>query len=114
MSSALIVIVIAISLLALTRYYPLAGRVPLLPVFALIVHYIIDSKRTRSELKNTILFSLYSVGPLLVYLVALYALIDLMPLKWALICASALWCLPATLLLILWMKFHADAAASVR
>ena len=112
MSGALIVIVIAISSLALTKYYPLAGLVPLLPVFALIAHYI-GSKRTRSELKNTILFSLYSIGPLVVYLIAVYALIDLMPLKWALICASALWCLPATLLLILWMKFHADTATAV-
>ncbi|MEO6823998.1 MAG: hypothetical protein ABI167_04595 [Nitrosospira sp.] len=69
MPGALIVIVIAISLLALTRYYPL---------------------------------------------IAVYALVDLMPLKWALVCAAAVWCLPATLLLILWMKFHADAAASVQ
>jgi hypothetical protein len=48
------------------------------------------------------------MGSLLVYLIAAYTLIDLTPLKWALICASALWCLLATLLLILWMKFHAD------
>jgi membrane protein GlpM len=113
MPGALIVIVIAISLLALARYYPLAGLVPLLPVFALIAHYIIGSKRTRSELKNTILFSLYSMGPLLVYLIAVYALIDLMPLKWALVCAAAVWCLPGTLLLILRMKFN-NAAASIR
>jgi membrane protein GlpM len=112
MPGALIVIVIAISSLALTQYYPLAGLVPLLPVFALVVHYITGSKHTRSELKNAILFSLYSMGPLLIYLIAVYALIDLMPLKWALICASALWCLPATLLLILWMKFHADTATA--
>ncbi len=113
MPGVLIAIVIALSLLALTKYYPLAGLVPLLPIFALIAHYIAGSKRTRVELKRTMLFSLYSMVPLLIYLIALYALIDLMPLKWALICASALWCLPATLLLILWMKFHADAAAAV-
>ncbi|MEP6878859.1 MAG: GlpM family protein, partial [Nitrosospira sp.] len=65
MPGALIAIVIAISSLALTKYYPLAGLVPLLPVFALVTHYIIGSKRTRSELKNTILFSLYSMGPFL-------------------------------------------------
>lgn len=44
--------------------------------------------------------------PLLVYLVAIYMLVDLMPLKWALVCVSALWCLPAALLLVLWMKFE--------
>ncbi|MEO6824232.1 MAG: GlpM family protein [Nitrosospira sp.] len=113
MPGVLIAIVIALSLLALTKYYPLARLVPLLPIFTLIAHYIAGSKRTRIELKRTMLFSLYSMVPLFIYLMALYALIDLMPLKLALICASALWCLPATLLLILWMKFRADAAAAV-
>jgi membrane protein GlpM len=113
MPGALIATVVAISLLALTRFYPFAGVVPLLPVFALIAHYIVGGKYTRAELKNTLLFCLYSMVPLLIYLVALYALVDLMPLRWALVCAAAVWCLPATLLLILWMKFHADAATAV-
>jgi len=64
------------------------------------------SERTHDELKNTILFNLCGMIPLLVYLVAIYMLVDLMPLKWALVCVSALWCLPAALLLVLWMKFE--------
>lgn len=99
-------VVIIISLLAHMKNYYLAGLVPLFPTFALIAHYIIGSERTHDELKNTILFSLCGMIPLLVYLVAIYMLVDLMPLKWALVCASALWCLPAALLLVLWMKFE--------
>ncbi|BCT66797.1 GlpM family protein [Nitrosospira sp. NRS527] len=99
-------VVIIISLLAHMKNYYLAGLVPLFPTFALIAHYIIGSERTHDELKNTILFSLCGMIPLLVYLVAIYMLVDLMPLKWALVCASALWCLSAALLLVLWMKFE--------
>jgi uncharacterized membrane protein (GlpM family) len=50
------------------------------------------------------------VIPLFVYLVAIYILVDLMSLKWALACASALWCLPAGLLLIFWMKLEPSTA----
>ena len=103
-------VVIIISLLANMKNYYLAGLVPLFPTFALIAHYIVGSEHTHDELKNTILFSLYGMIPLFVYLVAIYTLIDLMPLKWALACASALWCLPAAFLLILWMKSETSIA----
>ncbi len=103
-------VVIIISLLANMKNYYLAGLVPLFPTFALIAHYIIGSERTHDELKNTILFSLYGMIPLFVYLVAIYMLVDLMPLKWALACASGLWCLPAAFLLILWMKSETSIA----
>jgi membrane protein GlpM len=99
-------VVIIISLVAHMKNYYLAGLVPLFPTFALIAHYIVGSERTHDELKNTILFSLYGTIPLLFYLVAIYTLVDIIPLKWALICASALWCLPAAFLLILWVKFQ--------
>ena len=101
-------VVIIISLLAHMKNYYLAGLVPLFPTFALIAHYIVGSERTHDELKNTILFSLCGMIPLFVYLVAIYMLVDLMPLKWALACASALWCLPAAFLLILWIKLQTN------
>lgn len=97
-------IVIIISLLAHTKNYYLAGLVPLFPTFALIAHFIVGSERTHEELKNTILFSLCGMIPLLVYLAVAYTLIDLMPLKLALVCAVASWCFPAAFLLLFWMK----------
>ena len=98
--------VIIISLLANTKNYYIAGLVPLFPTFALIAHYIVGSERTSAELKTTILFSMYGMVPLFVYLVAIYILIDLMPLKWGLICASTLWCLSATVLFLFWIRFQ--------
>ena len=98
--------VIIISLLANTKNYYIAGLVPLFPTFALIAHYIVGSERTSTELKTTILFSMYGMVPLFVYLVTIYPLIDLIPLKWGLICASALWCLSAIILFLFWMRFQ--------
>lgn len=98
--------VIIISLLANTKNYYIAGLVPLFPTFALIAHYIVGSERTSTELKTTILFSMYGMVPLFVYLVAIYTLIDLIPLKWGLICALALWCLSAAILFLFWMRFQ--------
>lgn len=103
-------VVITISLLTHSKNYYIAGLIPLFPTFALIAHYLVGSERTHAELKTTILFSLYGMIPLFVYLIAAYTLIDLMPLKWALVCAAALWCMPAALLLILWMKFQTGVA----
>jgi membrane protein GlpM len=103
-------VVIIISLLAHMKNYYLAGLVPLFPTFALIAHYIVGSERTHDEFKNTILFSLCGMIPLFVYLMAIYWLADLMPLKWALASASALWCLSAVFLLILWMKLQTSVA----
>lgn len=99
-------VVITVSLLAHTKNYYIAGLVPLFPTFALIAHYLVGSERTHTELKTTILFSLCGMIPLFVYLIAAYALIDLMPLKWALVCASTLWFLPAAILLIFWTKLQ--------
>lgn len=65
-------VVMIISLLAQMKNYYLAGLVPLFPTFALIANYIIGSERTHDELKNTILFSLCGMIPLLVYLVSIY------------------------------------------
>ncbi len=77
-----------------------------------------DEKKTSSFLRKGLTKSGYIVdteengdeGLLFVYLIAIYRLVDLMLLKWALACASALWCLPAAILLILWMKFQPSVA----
>jgi membrane protein GlpM len=48
--------------------------VPLFPTFALISHYIVGSQRTVQEFKETVAFSMVSLVPYLVYLVAVYYL----------------------------------------
>jgi len=56
-------VVVLIQLLARTRSDFIAGMVPLFPTFALISHYIVGSQRPLADLKETILFSMFSLIP---------------------------------------------------
>jgi uncharacterized membrane protein (GlpM family) len=98
-------IVIVIQLLAKTNSYYIAGLAPLFPTFALISHYIVGSQRALNELKTTILFGMFSLGPYFMYLLALYFLVDRLDLGWALFCAAGCWVLTAVILLIVWNRF---------
>lgn len=98
-------IVILIQLLARSKNFYLAGLVPLFPAFALISHYLVGSQRTIAELKTTILFSVFSLIPYLVYLLALYGLVDRFRLELALLGAAFCWVCSAGLLIILWNRF---------
>lgn len=97
-------IVILIQLLAQTRHYYVAGLVPLFPTFALISHYIVGQERTTGELKQTVLFSMFSLLPYFVYLLALYFLVDRLKLAAALLGAVLAWTAAAGTLIFLWNK----------
>jgi membrane protein GlpM len=98
-------LVILIQLLARSQNYYLAGLVPLFPTFALISHYLVGSQRETVELKSTIIFSMFSLIPYFIYLLALYLLVDHFRLELALLAAAACWCLAAGLLILLWSHF---------
>jgi uncharacterized membrane protein (GlpM family) len=97
-------IVILIQLLAQTRHYYVAGLVPLFPTFALISHYIVGQERTTGELKQTVLFSMFSLLPYFVYLLALYFLVDRLKLAAALLGAVLAWTAAAMVLVMLWNR----------
>lgn len=100
------VVVIVIGLLSKTRNYFIAGMVPLFPTFALIAHYIVGTTRTRADLKATVLFGLCSMAPYVAYLLAVYFLIDRLPLVPTLASATGLWCLVAVALVMIWSRMH--------
>ena len=87
-----------------TENYVIAGLVPLFPTFALISHLIVGAERTPSELKATILFGMFSLIPYLVYLAALYVLVDRIPLIAALVVAVACWSVAAMILIVTWNR----------
>ena len=97
-------VVILIQLLTRSKNYYIAGLVPLFPTFALISHYLVGSQRTVMELKNTIIFSMFSLIPYFIYLLALYYLVDRLRLGVALTTAALCWGLAASLLIILWNR----------
>jgi len=98
-------VVVIIQLLARSKNYYIAGLVPLFPTFALISHYIVGSQRTIVELKSTIVFSMFSLIPYFIYLLALYLFVDRLRLELALLAAAICWGLAAGLLIVLWNRY---------
>ena len=98
------VVVIVIQVLTRSRYFYIAGLVPLFPTFALISHYLVGSQRTTAELKTTIIFSMLSLIPYFVYLLVLYWLVGRFRIELALFGAALCWGLSAGILLILWNR----------
>ncbi len=94
-------IVVAIAFLSRSRYFLIAGLVPLFPSFALISHYIVGVERSRDDLKATIAFGLWALLPYAVYLIAAYILVDKMALTPALILSAIFWCFAAGILVYL-------------
>jgi membrane protein GlpM len=92
-------VVLAIALLSRSRYFLIAGLVPLFPSFALISHYIVGMERSRADLKATIAFGLWALLPYAVYLIAAYFLVDKMALAPALILSTLFWCAAAGVLI---------------
>ena len=99
------VVVVIIQLLTHSKNYYIAGLVPLFPTFALISHYMVGKQRNISELKTTIIFSMFSLIPYFIYLLALYLLVDRLRLELALLVAAICWGVAASLLIFLWNRF---------
>ncbi|TDR32308.1 GlpM family protein [Hydromonas duriensis] len=93
------IVVLVIALLSRSRYFLLAGLVPLFPSFALISHYIVGMERSQAELKATIAFGLWALLPYAVYLISAYCLVDKMSLWAALSLATVFWCIAAGILI---------------
>ena len=98
--------VLVISLLSRSRSYFIAGLVPLFPSLALIAHYIVGTERTAADLRQTVLFGMWSLIPYFVYLLAVYLLIARLPIVPTLAAATLAWLVVAAVLVMVWMRFH--------
>jgi len=83
-------IVVLIDLVSRTRFYFVAGLVPLFPTFALVSHIVV-AQRGSFFLKNTALFGVYSLLPYLAYLLSVYFLAGRLPLWVVLSFSVAVW-----------------------
>jgi len=99
-------VVLILAALSKTRNYYIAGLVPLFPTFALIAHYIVGKSRSLDDLKNTILFGMWSIIPYFVYLAALYLMVDRLRLELSLAMAALAWLVAASLLVFVWVRLH--------
>lgn len=100
-------VVVLLAALSKTRNYYIAGLVPLFPTFALIAHYIVGKGRSIDDLKTTILFGMWSIIPYFIYLAVLYVLVDRLRLEVSLALAVLAWLIAASVLVSLWLRFHA-------
>ncbi|MDD1002315.1 GlpM family protein [Pseudomonas sp. TNT2022 ID642] len=99
-------VVLIIAALSKTKNYYIAGLVPLFPTFALIAHYIVGKGRSIDDLKNTIVFGMWSIIPYFVYLATLYVMVDRMRLEASLAVAAVAWLMAATVLVTVWVRLH--------
>ncbi|MFA6528344.1 MAG: GlpM family protein [Candidatus Gracilibacteria bacterium] len=99
------IIVVLISLVSASKYYFLAGLIPLFPTFSLISHIIVGQK-SAIELKNTAAFGMLSIIPLFAYLLSVYLLSGKLPLYLNLIISVVIWFVLAVVIYVLWTKFH--------
>ena len=96
--------VLLIALASTSRYFVLAGLVPLFPTFALIAHVVVGSSRSASALQTTALFGLWSLIPYAAYLSTVYFLSVRTTLSITLSSAVVVWILVASLMLFFWFR----------
>jgi len=96
--------VLLIALASKSRYFVLAGLVPLFPTFALIAHVVVGTSRSVIALQTTALFGLWSLIPYAAYLSAVYFLSTRTSLSITLSSAVAIWLLSAALMLAVWFR----------
>ncbi|MFZ6723940.1 GlpM family protein [Undibacterium sp. MH2W] len=97
--------VLLIALASTSRYFVLAGLVPLFPTFALIAHVVVGSSRSPAELQTTALFGLCSLIPYAGYLATVYVLSTRTSLVMTLSVGVITWLCMAGLMLWMWFRF---------
>ncbi|MFZ6654511.1 GlpM family protein [Undibacterium sp. TJN19] len=98
--------VLLIALASKSRYFVLAGLVPLFPTFALIAHFVVGTSRPAAALQTTALFGLWSLIPYAAYLLAVVWLSTRTTLVVTLVAATSVWLVAAALMLLVWFKVY--------
>lgn len=95
------VVILAITLIAKTKSFAIAGLIPLIPIFAVISHTIIYSELNTVDLKKTILIGIISLIPYLAYLISMYFTVDKLPFVKALVLSLTVWTVLASPILLI-------------
>lgn len=96
-------IVALISIVSSTKNYFLAGLIPLFPTFSLITHLMVGQKGSM-ELRNTVLFGMFSIIPFFAYLLSVYIFANKLPLYVNLILSTVIWFIFAWFIYLFWIK----------
>lgn len=96
--------VLLIALASKSRYFFLAGLVPLFPTFALIAHFVVGTSQAPVALQTTALFGMWSLAPYAAYLFSVYWLSTRTSLVLTLCGASLVWFAVTALMLMVWFR----------
>jgi uncharacterized membrane protein (GlpM family) len=96
--------VIIIQLISQSKNYYIAALVPLFPIFGMISYYSVGTEHPTSDLKDAIVFGMFSIIPYLIYLIAIYFLVDIWPISLALLGGKFWWIVAATTLIVFYQK----------
>ncbi|WP_394780012.1 GlpM family protein [Undibacterium sp.] len=96
--------VLLIALASKSRYFVLAGLVPLFPTFALIAHFVVGTTRPAAALQTTALFGIWSLAPYAAYLFSVYWLSTRVSLAVTLGSATLVWVMAAAVMLFVWFR----------
>ena len=91
-------IVVAVTLLAKTRYPMLSGVIMLFPAVTLIGYYFIGQTVTPMQLQQITKFSMYALSTTFVFLVAFYYTQGTMGVPHSLIASTVAWIVSAIVL----------------
>jgi membrane protein GlpM len=95
-------LVLLLQVAASSRYYLLAGLLPLFPTFTLISVYVIGTTRSTGDLQNTLLFGMLSLIPFFIFQLTAYIGVCFLPLSAAMFLGIAAWLIGAGAIFIGW------------
>jgi uncharacterized membrane protein (GlpM family) len=97
-------VVLLISFISQTESYYIAGLVPLFPLFGIIAQILVHKEQGIDSLRETVLFGMFSTFPYLIYLLAVFLLIDYLPFYVTLASGVALWAVVAWVQIKSWAR----------
>ncbi|MBT3393551.1 MAG: hypothetical protein HN411_00360 [Waddliaceae bacterium] len=98
-------VVVAIGLVTKTRYYFLAGLLPLFPTFALMGHYIAGNANTPEQFREIVIFGMLAIIPYFIYLGTVYFFHTKMTLIPTLSVGVIAWALSSVILVFIWNRY---------
>lgn len=96
------IFVVVIALLTKTKYYFLAGLLPLFPTFSIISHYLVGTTNTQAQFRNVIIFGMWSLIPYFIYLVTIYYLYNKTNIYYTIGGGLVTWTIAALILIYFW------------
>ncbi len=99
------IVSIGIHIAAKSRFFFIAGLLPLFPAFALIAHWSVGQERGLSDLRVCIIFTMLSLIPYAAYLISMLVCIERYSLGRSLMLSSIIWLVFAAALIIAWQLY---------